>query len=84
MHWTHACRYLLATHPEVEQRLLAELEGVGVPIGGAPADVAAALLKPDMTKQLAAAAYFQAVVNESLRLCPAGGAASNRCVTVFV
>jgi cytochrome P450 len=59
----------------VEQRVLQELEAAGVPVGGAPADVAAALLKPETTKQLP---YFQAVVNESLRLHPAAAPASNR------
>jgi hypothetical protein len=50
-----------------------------VPIGAAPADIAAVLLKPETKEQLASAPYLQAVVNESMRLYPAGGAASNRC-----
>ena len=50
-----------------------------MPIGAAPADIAAALLKSETKEQLASAPYLQAVVNESMRLYPAGGAASNRC-----
>lgn len=55
--------------------MLLELTAAGVPVGGAPADIAAELLKPETIKQLT---YFQAVVNESLRLHPAGAPASNR------
>lgn len=75
---THCvCRYLAALHPEVQDKLVAEMASAGVPVGGAPEAVAEALLNPETIKQLT---YLQAVLNESMRMHPAGAPASNRCV----
>lgn len=63
-------------HPDVQDRLVAELSSAGVPVGQGPESAAAVLLKSDTMKKLV---FLQAVINESMRLFPAAGPASNRC-----
>jgi cytochrome P450 len=67
----------VATHPEAEQKVLAELAAAGLPVNG---DMEAALRAleaggPDMLQRLP---YFNAVINEAMRMYPAGASASLR------
>jgi cytochrome P450 len=68
LNWTW---YLLATHPEVEARLHAEIDA-------APATSAPSLA------QMEALAYAQQVVNEALRLYPPGWLLSRRALAADV
>jgi cytochrome P450 len=67
---------MVALHPDVQDRLVEEMVSVGVPVGDTPEAIARVLLNSDSIKRLL---YLQAVLNESMRLHPAGAPASNRC-----
>eukprot|EP00877_Chromochloris_zofingiensis_P000303 jgi/Chrzof1/10273/Cz04g35070.t1 len=69
--------YCIATHPEVEARLLQELSAVGVPCNSSDLDAICDSLNCDVLKQLP---YLDNVIAESMRMYPAGGPASPRVV----
>jgi cytochrome P450 len=66
-------RFCLIQHPAAEQRVLQELVTAGVPLGDL--EGAAAALSRDLLGQLP---YTTAVLQEAMRLYPAGVAASPR------
>jgi hypothetical protein len=66
-------RFCLIQHPAAEQRVLQELLRAGVPLGDL--EGAAAALSRDLLGQLP---YTTAVLQEAMRLYPAGVAASPR------
>ncbi len=68
LNWTW---YLLAQHPQAQQRLHAEI------------DAAAAAAAPDL-KQMEALTYTQQVINEALRLYPPGWLLSRRTIEADV
>lgn len=70
--------YCVATHPAAEAQLLAELRSAGLPCNG-DLDAAVAVLSKsfDPLKDLP---YLDSVINEALRLYPAGASASARWV----
>lgn len=75
--WTVAwALYLSDLHPGTERRLLDEMRAEGFPCDGDPA-VAASVLRtnPDVLKRLH---FMTAVVNETMRIYPAGVAAAPR------
>ncbi|KAF6257533.1 cytochrome P450 [Scenedesmus sp. NREL 46B-D3] len=68
--------YCVATHPEAEVQLLAELRGAGLPCNG---DLEAALAVLSRSfDPLKGLPFLDAVINEAMRLYPAGASASPR------
>lgn len=78
----HNNRFLLIQHPDVEAKVMQELRSVGVPCNGDVAAAAACLSSSmDVLKQLP---YCTAVLQESMRMFPAGVMAASRCVVVWL
>lgn len=69
-----AHRFLLIQNPEAEAKVLQELQSVGVPCDG-DSGAAAAALSLDLLKQLP---YCTAVLQEAMRMFPAGVMAASR------
>jgi hypothetical protein len=71
--------YCVATHPEVEEKLLRELRGIGLPCNGNLED-ALAVLEAKGPDGVSAGnmPYMAAVLNEAMRMYPAGASASPR------
>jgi cytochrome P450 len=74
--------YCIATHPEAEAQLLAELRAAGLPCNG-DLDAALAVLARSFDP-LKGLPFLEAVINEAMRLYPAGASASPRCVLAAV
>lgn len=68
-------RYLSSLHPGTTGALLAELSAAGVPCSGDPEAAAAALADPEVLCRLP---FMGAVLNEAMRLYPAGVSAAPR------
>jgi cytochrome P450 len=74
--------YLLATHPEAEARLMAEIDALAASKAGAGSDGHVGL--PDLVPEdLECLPFTSAVIDEAMRLFPAAGAAG-RLVTQAV
>lgn len=70
--------YCIATHPEAEAQLLAELKAAGLPCNG-DLDAALAVLSQSFDA-LKGLPFLEAIINEAMRLYPAGASASPRYV----
>jgi cytochrome P450 len=75
----------VATHPEVEDKLLQELRSLGLPCNGNLED-ALAVLEAKGPDGVSAQnmPYMAAVLNEAMRMYPAGASASPRCAAEAV
>ncbi|GBF90489.1 hypothetical protein Rsub_03485 [Raphidocelis subcapitata] len=72
--------FCVATHPEAEARLLAEFSAAGLPVGaGAGAALAALEARGPEGASAQNLPFLAAVLNESMRMFPAGASASPRC-----
>lgn len=71
----YSYRFQLTQRPDVESRLLSELQGLGLPCDGDLAAACDAISHPECLRDTP---YLTAVINEVMRMYPAGVSAAPR------